>query len=98
MMQEATCYYEPPDLKPKTLIVFEAELARYLARGVIRQMTLTAHPEGWILQVLLVWEQHLLTLVSLRKEIRHYKDLNRLFQTIRKHGPIPPTYFIGDSP
>lgn len=96
-MHETTCYYQPNAPLEKESVVLEAELARMIALRAVRQMVLTPTPDGWTLQVLPTWEHRLLTLVSLRKEIRHYKDVDRLFSTMRKHGPLPPALILGDT-
>jgi hypothetical protein len=97
LIHETTCYYQTNASLEKESVVQEAELARMIAHRAVRQLVLTPTPDGWTLQILPKWEHRLLTLVSLRKEIRHYKDVDRLFRTIRKHGPLPPALFLGDT-
>ncbi|MFC3715144.1 hypothetical protein ACFONC_03140, partial [Luteimonas soli] len=77
-------------------VIFEADLASLLQRREVRQLALTQTEEGWEVQVLPLWKGSFLTLVSLKKEKRHYLDLDRLIRTITKHGPLPPTILIGE--
>lgn len=77
-------------------LIYEADLASLLKRQEIRQLVLTQSEEGWEVQVLPIWKGNFLTLVSLKKEKRHYLDLDRLIRTITKHGPLPPTILIGE--
>jgi len=48
------------------------------------------------LKVLPTWKPEFYTLIQRNKEVRHYQDLERLIQTVVKHGPLPPTLLIGD--
>lgn len=77
-------------------LIFEADLAQLLRRNEVRQLVLTQTKEGWEAQVLPIWKGEFLTLVSLKKEKRRYKDLDRLISTITMHGPLPPTILIGE--
>lgn len=77
-------------------VIYEADLASLLQRREVRQLALTQTEEGWEIQVLPLWKGSFLTLVSLKKEKRHYLDLDRLIRTITKHGPLPPTILIGE--
>lgn len=77
-------------------LIYEADLASLLQRQEVRQLALTQTKEGWEIQVLPLWKGSFLTLVSLKKEKRHYLDLDRLIRTITKHGPLPPTILIGE--
>lgn len=77
-------------------VIFEADLATLLQRREVRQLVLTQTKEGWEAQVLPIWKGEFLTLVSLKKEKRRYKDLDRLISTITMHGPLPPTILIGE--
>lgn len=80
----------------KSPLIYEADLASLLQRQEVRQLVLTQTEEGWEVQVLPLWKGNFLTLVSLKKEKRHYLDLDRLIRTITKHGPLPPTILIGE--
>lgn len=80
----------------KSPLIYEADLASLLQRREVRQLVLTQTEEGWEVQVLPLWKGNFLTLVSLKKEKRHYLDLDRLIRTITKHGPLPPTILIGE--
>lgn len=80
----------------KSPLIYEADLASLLKRQEVRQLVLTQTEEGWEVQVLPIWKGNFLTLVSLKKEKRHYLDLDRLIRTITKHGPLPPTILIGE--
>lgn len=75
--------------------IFEVDLADLISSGGVRQLVLTWTDEGWEVQVLPLWKHEFMTLVSLRKEKRHYLDIDRLINTITKHGPMPPTILIG---
>lgn len=77
-------------------LVYEADLAQLLLRNEVRQLVLTQTKEGWEAQVLPVWKGEFLTLVSLKKEKRRYKDLDRLISTFTMHGPLPPTILVGE--
>lgn len=77
--------------------VFEMEMARLVRLRAISQLILTPSPGGWAVQIVLERTLDVLTLVSLRREIRHYKDIDRLFNTIRKHGPLPSALILGDT-
>jgi hypothetical protein len=77
-------------------LIYEADLASLLKRQEIRQLVLTQSEQGWEVQALPVWKGNFLTLVSLKKEKRRYKDLDRLISTITTHGPLPPTILIGE--
>ncbi len=75
--------------------LFEADLVNLVANRAVRQLVLTRVDSGWQVQALPLWNQDFLTLVSLKKEKRHYLDLDRLISSITKHGPLPPTILIG---
>lgn len=77
-------------------LIYEADLAQLLRRNEVRQLVLTQTKDGWEAQVLPIWKGDFLTLVSLKKEKRRYKDLDRLISTITMHGPLPPTILIGE--
>lgn len=79
--------------------MYEADLAELVKNRAIRQLVIVRTELGWELQALPLWRQQFMTLVSLRKETRHYQGLDRLISTITKHGklPLPPTILIGDS-
>lgn len=76
--------------------IYEVDLADLIVKKAIRQLALTRTNEGWIVQVLPLWKQEFLTLVSLKKEKRHYNDIDRLISNISKLGPLPPTILIGN--
>lgn len=76
--------------------LYEADLAELIRIRGIRQLVIVRTGSGWELQVLPLWRQQFLTLVSLRKEKRTYQGLDRLISTITKHGQLPPTLLIGE--
>lgn len=92
---ETKLYVPKPRMKDSAT-VFETDLVDMLRNKAIRQLLITFSKDGWELQALPNWKMEFMTLVSLKKEKRHYQDLDRLISTITKHGPLPPTILIGE--
>lgn len=78
-------------------MMYEADLVDAVRYGTVRQLVLRQGSKGWELQALLTWRTEFLTLVSLKKEKRHYADLDRLIRTITRCGTLPPTILIGET-
>jgi hypothetical protein len=90
-------FYQPSSRIATASTVYEADLANLVAHRAVRQLVITRTTEGWMLQVLPTWKNQFMTLVSLRKEMRHYQDLDRLIGSIVKHGPLPPSLLLDDT-
>lgn len=93
---ETVLYVPKPRMKDSDT-VFESDLADMVRNRAVRQLLISYSPEGWELRALPTWKMEFMTLVSLKREKRHYQDLDRLISTITKHGPLPPTVLIGKS-
>lgn len=87
-------YVPKPHMEADT--VFETDLADMIRHGAVKQLLVTQTEDGWELRALPTWKMEFMRLVSLKKEPRHYRDLDRLISTIQKHGPLPPTMLIGN--
>ena len=76
--------------------MYEAELADQIANNAIRQLCIFETEDGYGLKALPVWKDEFMTLIgTATKEPRHYKSLDRLLQTIKQHGPLPPILLLG---
>lgn len=77
--------------------MYEAELADQLANNAIRQLCIYETKEGYSLKALPIWKDEFMTLIgTATKEPRQYKSLDRLLNTIKQHGPLPPTLLLGE--
>lgn len=77
--------------------MYEAELADQIANNAIRQLCIYETKEGYSLKALPIWKDEFMTLIGIAtKEPRQYKSLDRLLNTIKQHGPLPPTLLLGE--
>ena len=77
--------------------MFEAELADQIANQALRQLCIYESKRGFCLKALPVWKDEFMTLIgTATKEPRQYKSLDRLLNTIKQHGPLPPTLLLGE--
>ncbi|MCZ2134611.1 MAG: hypothetical protein LC098_04160 [Burkholderiales bacterium] len=88
-------FFQPNPRVAKAATIYEADLAELLSNGAIRQLVISWTAAGWSLQAMPTWKQEFMTLVSLKKETRHYQSLDRLIESVTKHGRMPPTLLIG---
>lgn len=86
-----TTVYTPLPTLIDSDTLFEADLADMLRSRAVRQLLISFTPHGWQVRVLPTWKLEFMTLVSLKKEHRHYRDLDRLLRNVTRHGPLPPT-------
>lgn len=93
---ETVLYVPKPRMKDSDTVLGR-DLADRVRNRAVRQLLISYTPAGWELRALPTWTMEFMTLVSLKKEKRHYQDLERLVSTITKHGPLPPTILIGNS-
>ncbi len=75
-------------------MIFESELADQLTNRAIRQLCVYRSEEGYHLKALPTWKDEFLTLVSLKRTVRYYKSLDRLFEAVERFGPLPNTLVI----
>ena len=95
---ERKMYFQPNHRFRVATTVYEAELADLLSRQMVRQLVVLQTPHGWMLHVLPSWKHEFMTLVSMKKEVRHYQSLDRLIATVTKHGDLPPVLLLGEPP
>ena len=88
-------FFQPNPRIVKAATIYEADLAELLSNGAIRQLVISLTQAGWSLQAMPTWKQEFMVLVSLKKEARHYQSLDRLIESVAKHGRMPPTLLIG---
>lgn len=84
-------YYEPSKRLWHALTINEAELAEVIRQSKVRQLHLIQTAEGWTLHALLSARKEFIQLVSVKKEPRHYLSLDRLLDSVLRHGRLPPT-------
>lgn len=90
-------FYVPSPQLLERASLYEGELADLIRNQAARQLCIFKAEEGWMLKVLPTWKPEFYTLIQRNKEVRYYKDLERLMQTVMKHGPLPPTLLLGDN-